>query len=152
MSKYPIFIELGGRRVVVIGAGQVAVRKIQPLLAAGARIVVVAKDTDKVMTTLCQGKNIELIKSKYCKDYLAGAALAIITPGFIYQVNQFALFGLASAGFITLVMVFVDLWNFTQGELSSITPQFAGLISSLICAPLIILFIFATIEWTRFNQ
>ena len=77
MSKYPIFIELGGRRVVVIGAGQVAVRKIQPLLAAGARIVVVAKDTDKVMTTLCQGKNIELIKSKYCKDYLAGAALAI---------------------------------------------------------------------------
>ena len=77
MSKYPIFLELSGRRVVVIGAGAVAVRKIQSLLAAGARVVVVAKGIDKALTALCQAKNIELIKSKYSKDYLAGAVLAI---------------------------------------------------------------------------
>ena len=77
MSKYPIFLELSGRRVVVVGAGAIAVRKIQSLLAAGARVVVVAKGTDKALTALCQAKNIELIKSKYSKDYLAGAVLAI---------------------------------------------------------------------------
>jgi len=77
MSKYPIFLELGGRRVVVIGAGPVAFRKVQSLLPTGARIVVVAKDVDASMTALCQGRKVELIKSRYCKDYLAGAVLAI---------------------------------------------------------------------------
>jgi len=77
MAKYPIFLELSGRRVVVVGAGPVAARKAQALLAAGARLVVVAEHIDDTLTTLCQGTNAELIKSRYSKDYLAGAVLAI---------------------------------------------------------------------------
>ena len=77
MSKYPIFLELSGRRVVVIGGGAVAVRKVQTLLAAGARLVIVSKDADETLTALCQGAKAELIKSKYSKDYLVGAVLAI---------------------------------------------------------------------------
>ena len=46
MAKYPIFLELSGRRAVVIGGGAVAVRKAQALLAAGARLVVVAERVD----------------------------------------------------------------------------------------------------------
>ncbi len=81
MAKYPIFLELTGRRVVVIGAGAVAARKAQSLLDAGARLVVVADKIDDVLTGLCQGKNAELIKSKYAKDYLTGAVLAIAATG-----------------------------------------------------------------------
>jgi precorrin-2 dehydrogenase/sirohydrochlorin ferrochelatase len=77
MAKYPIFLELGGRRSVVIGGGAVAVRKAQALLKAGARLVVVADQIDNMMTVLCQGKNAEVIKSRYSKDYLAGAVLVI---------------------------------------------------------------------------
>jgi precorrin-2 dehydrogenase/sirohydrochlorin ferrochelatase len=77
MAKYPIFLELGGRRTIVIGGGAVAVRKAQALLNAGARLVVVAERIDNMMTIICQGKNAELIKSKYSKDYLAGAVLVI---------------------------------------------------------------------------
>jgi len=77
MAKYPIFLELNGRRVVVVGGGAVAVRKAQALLAAGARLVVVAQRIDNMLTVLCRGKKAELIKSKYSKDYLAGAVLAI---------------------------------------------------------------------------
>jgi len=77
MAKYPIFLELSGRRVVVVGGGAVAVRKAQALLAAGARLVVVAERIDNMLTVLCRGKKAELIKSKYSKDYLAGAVLAI---------------------------------------------------------------------------
>jgi len=77
MAKYPIFLEMRGRRAVVIGGGAVAIRKSQALLAAGARLVVVAKETDDALTALCQGSNAELIRSKYSKDYLAGAVLAI---------------------------------------------------------------------------
>ncbi len=77
MAKYPIFLELGSRRVVVIGGGAVAVRKVQALLTAGARVVVVAERIDDMMTALCRGTDVELIKSKYSKNYLAGALLAI---------------------------------------------------------------------------
>lgn len=77
MAKYPIFLELGSRRVVVIGGGAVAVRKVQALLTAGARVVVVAERIDDMLTALCQGMDAELIKSKYSKNYLAGALLAI---------------------------------------------------------------------------
>ena len=77
MAKYPVFLELSSRRVVVIGGGAVAVRKAQLLLDAGARLVVVAERIDKMMTALCRDKKTELIKSKYSKEYLAGAVLAV---------------------------------------------------------------------------
>jgi precorrin-2 dehydrogenase / sirohydrochlorin ferrochelatase len=77
MSKYPIFLELEGRRVIVIGGGAVAIRKAQSLLAAEARLVVVAEHIDDTLTAFCQGRNAELIKSKYSKDYLSGAVLVI---------------------------------------------------------------------------
>jgi precorrin-2 dehydrogenase/sirohydrochlorin ferrochelatase len=77
MAKYPIFLELGGRRAVVIGGGAVAARKAQALLAAGARLVVVSKDIDDALTALCQGTNAELIKSGYSKNYIAEAVLVI---------------------------------------------------------------------------
>jgi len=77
MAKYPIFLELGGRRVVVIGGGAVAVRKVQSLLNAGARVVVVAERVDDMLTAVCQGTDAEIITSRYSKSYLAGALLAI---------------------------------------------------------------------------
>jgi len=77
MSKYPIFLELGDRRSVVIGGGSVAARKAQALLNAGTRLVVVAERIDNMMTVVCRGKNAELIKSSYAKEYLAGAVLVI---------------------------------------------------------------------------
>ena len=81
MGKYPIFLELSGRRAVVIGAGAVAARKAKSLLDAGAQLVIVAGKIDDVLTSLCQGTNAELIKSKYSKDYLTGAVLVIAATG-----------------------------------------------------------------------
>jgi siroheme synthase-like protein len=77
MAKYPIYLELSGRRVVLIGAGAVAVRKAQALLAAGARLVVVAERVDDAMRAMCQQGAAELIESRYSKDYLAQAVIAI---------------------------------------------------------------------------
>jgi len=77
MAKYPIFLELGGRRVVVIGGGAVAVRKAQSLLDAGARVVIAADKINDALTAVVQNAKAELIKSKYSKNYLAGAVLVI---------------------------------------------------------------------------
>ena len=77
MAKYPVFLELVGRRVVVIGGGAVAARKAQTILAAGARLVVVADQIDDVLAALCQHTEAELIRSRYSSHYLTGALLAI---------------------------------------------------------------------------
>jgi len=72
-------LELTGRRVIVIGAGAVALKMVQTLLSAKARLVIVSENIDDMPMTLCHNTNVELIKSKYSKDYLAGAVLAIAT-------------------------------------------------------------------------
>jgi len=77
MAKYPIFVELGGRRVVVVGGGAVAVRKATALLEAGARLVVVAYKPSEAMTTLCTNHGAELIRDRYGKQYIAEAVLVI---------------------------------------------------------------------------
>jgi precorrin-2 dehydrogenase/sirohydrochlorin ferrochelatase len=77
MAKYPIFLELRGRRVVVVGGGLVAYRKAEVLVETGARLVVVAKQACSAMARLCRERSIELIKARYSGDYLGAAALVI---------------------------------------------------------------------------
>jgi uroporphyrin-III C-methyltransferase/precorrin-2 dehydrogenase/sirohydrochlorin ferrochelatase len=44
MTPYPLHLDLTGRRVLVVGAGAVAVRRVRALLEAGAAVEVVASD------------------------------------------------------------------------------------------------------------
>jgi precorrin-2 dehydrogenase / sirohydrochlorin ferrochelatase len=77
MSKYPIFLNLAGRKTVVIGAGSVGARKAQVLTETGARVVVVALHFDAAFSVIANHPNVEVIQSRYSKEYLAGAVLAI---------------------------------------------------------------------------
>ena len=77
MPKYPIFLDLKDRRVVLIGGGNVAARNAQSLLYAGAKLVLIAEEIDDSLIDLCRNKNAEIIESKYSKDYLSQAVLAI---------------------------------------------------------------------------
>ncbi len=77
MAKYPIYLELAGRRAVVIGAGAVALRKVQALAETGARVIVVAEHVPANLQEEFLLPNVELVVSSYSKDYLAGATLCI---------------------------------------------------------------------------
>lgn len=77
MGKYPIYLDLQGRRAVVVGAGSVAARKVKTLLQAGAKVTVVTKTVEKEFEETCDGLHIEILKSEYSQSYLTDAFMVI---------------------------------------------------------------------------
>jgi precorrin-2 dehydrogenase/sirohydrochlorin ferrochelatase len=71
---YPIFVDLAGRTVVVVGGGEVALRKVESLAAAGARVRVVAPEIDARIHVIA---NAECRQEPYTAAALEGATLAI---------------------------------------------------------------------------
>jgi siroheme synthase-like protein len=69
---YPIFLDVSGRRAVVIGGGKVAFRKAAALLDAGAGVTVIAPEFDEGLRTL----RVERIEREYREGDLEGAHLA----------------------------------------------------------------------------
>ena len=77
MTFYPVFLNLRGRRAVVIGGGAVAEQKVLGLLAAGAHVTVVSPETTPRLADLAAAGGIELRRRPYRAGDLAGAWLAI---------------------------------------------------------------------------
>lgn len=73
---YPIMYKIKGKRVVVIGGGQVASRKVKDLTHAGAHVVVIAPDIHPELNEFaCANPSITIIKREYQNGDCAGAAL-----------------------------------------------------------------------------
>jgi siroheme synthase-like protein len=72
VSYYPIFLELAGKPVVVVGAGNVALRKVKGLLDAGALVTVVAPRVAPEFSRL----PVTLRRRRYRASDLDGAVLA----------------------------------------------------------------------------
>lgn len=71
---YPIFVDLRGRTVVVVGGGMVAWRKIEPLVHSGARVKVIAP---LIIDEIARAEGVETIRRSYASGDLTGACLAI---------------------------------------------------------------------------
>ena len=74
---YPVFLDLRGRRAVVIGGGAAAEQKVRGLIAAGAHVTLVSPDVTPALTDLGRRGAIELRRRGYHDGDLAGAWLAI---------------------------------------------------------------------------
>ncbi len=77
MTFYPVFLDLRGRRAVVIGGGAVAEQKVLGLLTAGAHVTVVSPEPTPRLAQLAAAGEIELRRRPYRSGDLAGAWLAI---------------------------------------------------------------------------
>jgi uroporphyrin-III C-methyltransferase/precorrin-2 dehydrogenase/sirohydrochlorin ferrochelatase len=75
MSSYPISLNLAGKRVVVVGAGSVAARRVTTLIEAGARILVISPNCDSQITILALEGLLELRERSYETGDLTGAWL-----------------------------------------------------------------------------
>ncbi len=76
MQYFPVYLDLEGRPCVVIGGGEVAERKVESLLAAGARVTVVAPSLTAALAALADTHEIVHHPRSYRGGDLAGAALA----------------------------------------------------------------------------
>ena len=65
MSFFPVFFEMQGRKILVVGAGSVASRRIRVLEEFGADITVVAEFTSREVEELAAGGRIRLIREDY---------------------------------------------------------------------------------------
>ena len=74
---FPIFLDLTGRRCVVIGAGVVAEQKIRGLVAAGARLRVVAPHATRYIERLARSKKIAWQRREFAAGDLEGALLVV---------------------------------------------------------------------------
>lgn len=80
---YPIFLDLEGKRVLVVGGGKVALRKARGLLDAGARVVAVAPR----FASEFDGLPVERIERPFEDGDVEGAALVFAATD-SREVNQ----------------------------------------------------------------
>jgi precorrin-2 dehydrogenase/sirohydrochlorin ferrochelatase len=100
MSLFPIFLKLTGRHCIVIGAGHLAESKIASLLAADARISVIAPEANVVISELSASGEITLDHRRYQSGDLADAFLVVAATD-DPAVNR-AVFAEATATFTSL--------------------------------------------------
>lgn len=65
MALFPMFVDLKDQECLVIGAGEVALRKIEQLVKFSPSLTVIAPDIHEEIRTLAQSYSIELIERKY---------------------------------------------------------------------------------------
>jgi precorrin-2 dehydrogenase/sirohydrochlorin ferrochelatase len=78
---YPVYLNLKGRRVVVIGGGNVAERKIESLLESGAFVLVVSPEVTPRIACLSEQKKVEIQYRSYVQGDCSGASLVFSATG-----------------------------------------------------------------------
>jgi siroheme synthase-like protein len=84
---YMACLDLAGRDVLVVGAGSVALEKIEGLLEAGAHVTVVAPDVSEPVDELARARRVALIRGRYRPADLEGRFLVVAATS-VTSVNE----------------------------------------------------------------
>lgn len=78
MAYYPVFLEMMGRRSVVVGGGPVAERKVEGLLAVGASVTVLSPALTPRLEEWAKEGRVRHVGRQYGPGDLAGSELAFV--------------------------------------------------------------------------
>ncbi len=88
-AGYPIMLNLRDRQVAVVGGGAVATRKIERLLRAGARVLLISPAITRELRELAEQGALEWIAARYERDMLNDSMpLLVIAATADARVNQ----------------------------------------------------------------
>jgi len=74
---YPVFLDLQGRSVLVVGGGVIAGRKVESLVAAGATVILVAPVVTSSLMDIANSKTIQLRLRKFMESDLDNMVLVV---------------------------------------------------------------------------
>jgi precorrin-2 dehydrogenase/sirohydrochlorin ferrochelatase len=77
MPYYPIFLELEGKKVLVLGGGTVARRKVDTLLEHGARVHIVARELKPPLDLYAEEGKIRSLGKEFEEGMLKGVFMVI---------------------------------------------------------------------------
>ena len=77
MTLFPLFLKLEGKLAVVVGGGAIAEGKIEGLLAAGARVRVVAPRVTQQIAEWVRFRRVEWFPKEFAAGDLDGASLVV---------------------------------------------------------------------------
>jgi len=77
-AYYPVSLNIRGRKCVVIGGGEVALRKVKVLLEHGAKVKVISPELCPELAQLAGSRKISVRSHAYETGGLAGAFLAVV--------------------------------------------------------------------------
>ena len=77
MSFYPIFVELEQKKVVVVGGGNVAFRKVRVLLECGAVIHLAGRALTRDLREMVEKEEIHFLGREFRDEFLVGAFMVI---------------------------------------------------------------------------
>jgi precorrin-2 dehydrogenase / sirohydrochlorin ferrochelatase len=75
---FPLFLKLGSRSCLVVGAGEVAESKIQGLLASGAKVKVVAPEATPLVAGWSRAGRVSWRKGRFRTSDLQGVFLVVV--------------------------------------------------------------------------
>jgi uroporphyrin-III C-methyltransferase/precorrin-2 dehydrogenase/sirohydrochlorin ferrochelatase len=78
LNYFPVFFDLTAQNVLVVGAGEVALRKVELLMRSGAAVTVVAPDIHPELMRRSAGGQLKLALREFVPDDLSGARLVIV--------------------------------------------------------------------------
>lgn len=77
MKYFPVMLAVEGRRVLVVGGGKVAERKVETLLEYGAEVLLVSREVTPALQALAESGRIHYLGQAYEPSCLSGAFLAV---------------------------------------------------------------------------
>ena len=86
-AYYPVFLNLAGKRCVIIGGGTIAEGKISKLKETGAQVIIISPEATPAIQRMAEKGVVEWTARKYQRGDLEGAFLGIAATD-IRQVNQ----------------------------------------------------------------
>lgn len=78
MNYYPIFLDLKGKKCVVIGGGNVALRKVKSLVEAQANVVVISPKIISPLKELINKNKITYLKEEYNSKHIKNDTFLVI--------------------------------------------------------------------------
>lgn len=77
MAYYPIFLELKGKKILIVGGGQVAERKVETLLDCGAEINIVSLRLTDKLNKIIENNGLHYLQEEFQEEHLDGVFLVI---------------------------------------------------------------------------